>query len=345
VRRVRWILAAALAALLPGCASSTQPGWALEATQLDALRHRADGSGVRVAVLDTGIDTSLPALRHLVNGDASDGELVAYRDFLGRDDGPRDGDGHGSHVAGILAGRPPSGMTAVLHQDQGLEGLAPGIELMVGRLCDDGGHCSFFGLRQALQWAMAGGADIVSLSLGFSRSMAQGAGEYVGQVRALLGQMEAEGTLVVAAAGNTGALGVLFPADDPNVVAVGAVGRDLQPRATTAFGPFPKPDLSAPGESIVGPSDRGLEPVDGTSAAVPFVVAAAALLMQAGGEPSDGEGVERLRAALESTAMPLPGQARPRDPRSGLGLLQADDAWRAYAGCSREPWACGPGMR
>ena len=317
--------------LAPGCLEASQPGWALEATQLDAVQGRADGAWIRVAILDTGIDVGHPALRHLTDGDPFDGELVAYQDFLSSSDDPQDPDGHGSFVAGVLAGRPPSGLGAVLDAKQGVDGLAPGVQLIVGRLCDEVGDCALFALREAIRWALDQKADIISLSLGFEAEELAAAPEYESQVRRVLGQASAEGVLVVAAAGNGGKGGVLFPADDPRVLAVAAVGKDLRPRASTAWGHAGKPDLAAPGESIVGPSHAGLQRVDGTSAAVPFVVAAAAILMQGGGDPDGSVGLDALRQALVGTAKPLPGQTVPQDARLGRGMLQAEAAWDAYS--------------
>ncbi|HJQ93919.1 MAG TPA: S8 family serine peptidase, partial [Candidatus Thermoplasmatota archaeon] len=233
----------AAAVLGSGCLESSQPGWALEATQLDTVQERADGARIRVAILDTGVDLAHPALRHLANGDPDDGELVAYHDFLSSSDEPQDPDGHGSFVAGVLAGRPASGMAAFVRPTHGADGLAPRVELVVGRLCDGVGHCALFSLGAALQWAMDQGADIVSLSLGFEASKVAANPETASQVRRLLREAAEDGVLVVAAAGNGGPEGVLFPADDPTVLAVAAIGEDLRPRSSTAWGAAGKPDL------------------------------------------------------------------------------------------------------
>src|ERR1041385_4753785 len=184
-KRMALVLLLSLPLSLSGCASAAQPGWALRATQFDLLRGHADGSDVRVVLLDTGIDPSLPALSHLTDHDLSNGELVAYQDFVGDSGKPSDDDGHGSYVAGVLAGRSPSGLAALLHPTQGVQGLAPSVQRPVRRLCDSHGRCSLFGLRTALQWAMANDADVVSLSLGFTPDEVAGSPDYVRQVRAL----------------------------------------------------------------------------------------------------------------------------------------------------------------
>jgi subtilisin family serine protease len=329
---VRWTAALlATAALMGGCLEAAQPAWALQATQLDAVRSRSDGGWVRVALLDTGIDLGLPALRHLDDGNLFDGELIAYNDFLTSDDTPRDPDGHGSFVAGVLAGRPASGLAAVARPTHGVEGLAPGVHLIVGRMCDGDGHCSLFALLPALRWAVEQGADVIGLSLGFEQAEVAAAPEYVAKVRAFLAQAADKGVLVVAAAGNGGPGSLLFPADDPNVLAVGAIGTDLRARASSAWGTGGKPELAAPGEAIVGPGPDGVQRRDGTSAAVPFVVATSALLLQGFGAPDGRQDLRFLRDAMERTAKPLEGQLLPQDPQVGRGLLQAQAAWDAYA--------------
>ncbi|MHB8632453.1 MAG: S8 family serine peptidase, partial [Thermoplasmatota archaeon] len=98
--------AIAFVALLSGCmgAAGARTQWAFQMTQLDVAGRT--GYGVTVAVLDTGIDTTHSALRHLVDGDLQNGELVAFKDFISHHDGVAaayDDNGHGTHVAGIIA--------------------------------------------------------------------------------------------------------------------------------------------------------------------------------------------------------------------------------------------------
>ena len=324
-------------ASMAGCLGQDNNAWAAHATQIDALRARGlTGAGVRVAILDTGIDLGHPSLAHLGDGRTSNGEVVAYADFLGVSEGPGDRGGHGTFVAGILAARSPQGLAAMANPFSDVDGLAPGVELLVGRVCDEG-DCSILALWKALEWALANDADVVSLSLGFTPDLLADRPLIADGVRAALVDAEAKGVLVVAAAGN-GARGetVLFPANVATVLAVGATDRHGQVRATSLPGDSRKPDLVAPGEGVTGPS-RGSGRVQwaGTSTAVPFVVAAAALIIGGAADPEDGEGLARLRQALYATADPVAGQARPHDLRSGFGIVQADDAYEAYRGQSR----------
>lgn len=320
-----------VAAPLAGCFEPAGNGWASKATQIDGLRADGHtGRGIRVAILDTGLDVHHPSLRHLTDGDPFDGELVGYADFVGQSGPPRDKAGHGTFVAGVLAARPPHGVGSVTSSGSSVIGLAPDIDLLVGRVCATG-HCSLASILPALLWAIAQDVDVISLSLGYTQAELEGRGFVVERFRQALAEAEAKGILVVAAAGNDGV--VLFPASEPTVLAVGATDRDGAAwRASRQWAERSKPDLVAPGESIVGPDAGGGRVTrDGTSAAVPFVVAAAALAMAAAGDPDDAREVAALRQALLDTAKPLPGQRVPHDPTSGHGLLQAEGAAAQYA--------------
>ena len=312
------------ATVLSGCLQAPANGWGAQATQLDGLRHAgATGRTIKVAILDTGIDLGHPSLAHLGDGRLRDGEMVAYADLLGSSRGPHDRGGHGSFVAGVLAASAPDGLAAVTGLGAAVEGLAPGVELLVGRACD-GASCPLTAVWKGLDWAIDNDADIVSLSLGYTPTAIDGQGAIVERMRQSLARAEEKGILVVAAAGNTDGP-VLFPAKEPTVLAVGAVDKDLKPRHSSArgYGSL-KPDLVAPGEGIVGPDGvDGRIAYDGTSAAVPFVVAAAALAMAEVGDPEDHAAVDLLRRALLESALPVPGQRVPHDPWAGHGLVQA----------------------
>jgi membrane-anchored mycosin MYCP len=302
-----------------GCAEPEDNRWALEATQLDVLAALLGRSAtVRVALLDTGIDLGHPALAHLADGQALGGELADQRAFVGGTVDDRNG--HGTFLAGLLAARPRQGLSSLGPGDDA-QGFAPEVSLLVGRVCvvED---CSLPVLAEAIRWALDHDAAIISLSLGFTPSevLPRQTGS-VAEIRALLARAEEKGVLVVAASANRGP-GELFPASEPTVLAVGAADRGLQPRNGQACGGSGA-DLLAPGEGIVGPwRGRQLAAMDGTSAAVPFVVAAAAGLMAASGQPQDAHEVRHLRHALTATARPV---------GDGCGLLQAAAALQAYA--------------
>ncbi|MEU9781147.1 S8 family serine peptidase [Streptomyces phaeochromogenes] len=258
-----------------------------------------DGTGTKVAVLDTGIDTSHPDLAT---------QVVAEQDFTGSS-GPGDKFGHGTHVASTVAG---TGAKA----GGKYKGVAPGAKLLNGKVLDDGGFGSDSGIIAGMEWAVAQKADVVNLSLG---------GEDLPGVDPLeetVNRLSAESdTLFVIAAGNSGEFGertVGSPGSAEAALTVGAVDKadalaDFSSRGPRVGDSGVKPDLTAPGVAITAaaaagsilveqyPSDvPGYLTIDGTSMATPHVVGAAAILAQ---QHPDWTG-ERLKAVLTGSAKP-----------------------------------------
>ncbi|MGY0234441.1 S8 family peptidase [Longispora urticae] len=249
------------------------------------------GAGVRVAVLDTGYDAGHPDLA---------GRVTAARDFTADPAGPVDGHGHGTHVAGIVAGT-----------HQGFPGVAPGVDLLVGKVCDNAGSCQDSAVIAGMEWAAAQGARVVNLSL--TGQPTDGSDPLSQAVNRLSG---GSGPLFVAAAGNTGGRSTVgTPAVADRALAVGSVGPTDQLSYFSNRGPrladaAVKPDLTAPGEGIVAARAAGTSmgsPVSalrtaasGTSMAAPHVTGSAALLAQA----HPGWTAEQLKAALTSSAVP-----------------------------------------
>ncbi|TDC73049.1 S8 family serine peptidase [Streptomyces hainanensis] len=253
-----------------------------------------DGSGVEVAVLDTGVDGAHPDLA---------GQLVAEADFTGGSpaEGPApDENGHGTHVASVLAG---TGAAA----DGARQGVAPGARLLSGRVLDGEGAGYASWVIAGMEWAAERGADIVNLSLG-------GRASGVDPVSAAVDALSAEyGTLFVVAAGNVGpTIGSIgTPGIAESALTVGAARADGGAYHGSSRGPTAgtyraKPDVLAPGVSIVGARAGGGEGQDpyvamtGTSQAAPHVAGAAALLWQ---RHPDWEW-QQVKTALTTTADP-----------------------------------------
>ncbi|HLF17145.1 MAG TPA: S8 family serine peptidase, partial [Candidatus Thermoplasmatota archaeon] len=297
-----------------------------------------------------------PSLDHLVDGDLGDGELTHFKDFLDGGEGvekAHDPDGHGSHVIGILAARGP--YSHGLFGGVELDGGAPGIELVVARVCD-AKSCATDRLPEAIRWAVqTGGADILSLSLG-------GQEGGIGLVNDLLqDDLEAAiqeaidaGVVVIASAGNDGPdnLDISTPANIPDVIAVGAIQRggvvwtnssrgDDAGNPCRTFPPLPtvgrcdpskKPELVAPGVDILSAwTGNGFAVATGTSQATPFVTAVVAILLEDHPALRGREDVLSLKRALMETARPVAGQREPHDDAAGYGIVQADAALRDYA--------------
>ncbi len=271
--------------------------WALQALDAEAAWLGSRGEGVVVAVLDTGVDAGHPDLV----GRVLPGTDTVSDDRLPDRTGRTDPDGHGTHVAGIVA--------ATAGNRTGVAGIAPGAVVLPVRVLDSYGSGWDSDIAEGVLWAVANGADVINLSLGGPRPSSVLAGS--------LAHAHDEGVLVVAAVGNERRQGnpVQYPAAYPDVLGVGAVQPGLQVASYSGTGA--QVDLVAPGSGVVSTIDRGYRQLDGTSMATPYVAGSAALVLAA----SDGTAsASAVAAALTSTARDL-GPAG-RDSTSGAGLVQ-----------------------
>ncbi|OLF10309.1 hypothetical protein BLA60_17465 [Actinophytocola xinjiangensis] len=253
-----------------------------------------DGTGTTVAVLDTGYDAEHPDLR---------GVVTQARNFS---TSPDTGDrfGHGTHVAATVAGTGDG-------SDGARKGVAPGADVLVGKVLGDDGFGQESWVMAGMEWAAESGADVVNMSLG-------GSGDGTDPLsRAVDALTERTGTLFVVSAGNNGEQGlgtVGSPGNATAALTVGAVDRDDVLAPFSSKGPRTsdlavKPDITAPGVDIVAARAAGTSmgtPVDdlytaasGTSMAAPHVAGAAAILAQ---RHPDWTG-PRLKDALASTSL------------------------------------------
>ncbi|MFS0694423.1 S8 family peptidase [Streptomyces nitrosporeus] len=250
-----------------------------------------DGSGVKVAVLDTGID--------LGHADVKD-RVVGSKSFVGTDT-VQDGHGHGTHVASTVAG---SGAES----GGRLKGVAPGADLLVGKVLGDNGSGADSGVIAGMEWAVEQGADIVSMSLGSDGGTADDPSS-----QAVERLSATSDSLFVVAAGNSGPgrSTIGSPGAAPSALTVGAVDKSDALAGFSSRGPVGderaiKPDVTAPGVGIVAARAAGTAmgtvvdghytSANGTSMATPHVAGAAALLAQ---RRPDWSG-ERIKAALTS---------------------------------------------
>lgn len=257
-----------------------------EAHQLSRGEHAC------VAIIDTGVSVDHPelALRF--------GELLGYN-VISPDRPPTDRNGHGTHVAGIVAGEST--------------GVAPGCTLYAVKVLGDNGSGSEADVIAGLEWALQAGADIANLSLGSSQASRA--------FEAMCRRCHEAGMHIVAAAGNDGR-GADYPAAfGESVIAVAAVDRDC--RHADFSNIWRTNDISAPGVGITSSVPGGYESFSGTSMAAPHVAGSLALAL---GTPSLeellGDHCERL---------PWSGSDAYRDV-FGAGLVRADWLVRAARG-------------
>ncbi|MFD4835062.1 S8 family serine peptidase [Streptomyces uncialis] len=278
-----------------------------------------DGTGVRIAVLDTGIDATHPDLAD---------RLIAERNFSDEPDA-QDRLGHGTHVASIALG------TGARSGGRN-KGVAPGARLLSGKVLNDRGLSPDSMILAGMEWAAEQGADIVNMSLGLLDTPG------VEPQEALVDKLSEErGILFTASAGNAGAHGPTSPSTAAAALAVGAVDdgdalAEFSGVGRPADGGVIKPDMTGPGVGIVaaassrmgGGGTDGYIALSGTSMAAPHVAGAAALLKQKhphwtyrelkaaltgsaldGGRPAFHQGSGRLRVdrAMEQTVLADPG--------------------------------------
>ncbi|MER7937230.1 MULTISPECIES: S8 family peptidase [unclassified Streptomyces] len=260
-----------------------------------AWKAGIEGQGVKVAVLDTGVDAGHPDLT---------GRIAESKDFS--DSGSTtDHFGHGTHVASIVGGSgAASGGTR--------RGVAPRADLLIGKVLGDDGYGSESQVIDGMEWAAAEHAKVVNMSLG-SDAPSDG----TDPMSQAVDRLSASGqTLFVVAAGNAGEQGastIGSPGAADAALTVGAVDRDDSLAPFSSRGPrltdkAAKPDVTAPGVGIVAaraagtamgtPVDADYTAASGTSMATPHVAGAAALLAQ---RHPDWNG-QRIKDALISTA-------------------------------------------
>ncbi|MBW3620554.1 MAG: S8 family serine peptidase [Actinobacteria bacterium] len=304
--------------------------WSLRRVGIATAREHTTGEGTRVAIIDSGFDGRHPDLA---------GRAVAVRDYVATRDGrtgtwlDRDADtdlgGHGTFVASVIAAATGNGL--------GMASLAPSTELLVARVFDAEGCASDGAVVDAMSWATASGAVAMNLSLG---------GPASSPVLEVAGVDAAfQGTVPVAAAGNTGGSLLEYPAAYAAYLSVGATG--FVPPESTGEDPVApystanaSVDLVAPGGSnqsihpgrdvlgacwVSASVGRGYCRQAGTSFAAPHVTAAVALARSIDPDRT-ASGTQQL---LEDSARDIrtaPGTGPGRDDRTGAGRLDVGRA-------------------
>lgn len=329
--------------------------WHFPAVNAPSAWEISAGSGIIVAILDTGIafeDYPIPSyeLGTVYEGvtqyhrapDFAGTAFVPGYDFVNDDSHPNDNSSHGTHVAGTVA--------QTTNNSMGTAGLAFECDLMPVKVLDYSGSGSASELADGIYWATDNGAQVINMSLGWFPGYDPGA-----TVHNAVEYAYNHGVVLVASSGNWGTGTVSFPAAYPEVIAVGATKYDSQITDYSQYGP--ELEVVAPGgdvyldengdgevdgvlqqtfvghdfgppEALADPTDFDYYFYDGTSMAAPHVAAVVALMMANG-----QTGIENIRTILQETAVDLgsPG----RDDLYGYGLIDAYSALtHSSGGCS-----------
>lgn len=232
-------------------------------------------SNVRIAIVDTGVQYDHPDLAD---------KVVKGFDFVDKDSDPYDENGHGTHCAGIAA--------AVTDNGIGIAGMAPDASIYAVRVLDANGSGSLADVASGITHAADNGSQVISLSLG----------SFIGgtALKDAVNYAWNKGSVIVAAAGNSGLPFPSYPAYYSNAIAVAATDSNDQTASFSNWGSWV--DIAAPGVDIYStyPTDS-YQSLSGTSMATPHVAGLAGLLA------SQGRSADEIRAAIEKTTDPIPG--------------------------------------
>lgn len=275
--------------------------WGLQATQTHTSPF--SGRGVKVAILDTGLD---------LNHKDFKGRSVIGKSFVPGQT-VQDIQGHGTHCTGTACGPRKSSLS------QPGYGCASEAEIYVGKVLDNSGRGTDGSILKGLEWAITKECQVISMSLGSNSDKPSVAYETVGKLAL------DRNCLVIAAAGNNAdrAIGdygfVGIPANSLSIMAVGAIDNQLRvanfsARSSTKTGVAGKVDIVAPGVNVFSSAPGGrFSTLSGTSMATPHVAGIAALWIEA----TNKQGQE-LWTTLIQNSRQIPGDIRD----IGCGLVQ-----------------------
>lgn len=283
--------------------------WALDYLKADTLQALHDASDVTVAVIDSGVQGSHPDLASVLVSDGTDFVKPGGN-------GTADGNGHGTHVAGIIA--------AVAGNGVGTVGLAKGAKILPIRVLDDNASGWNSDIAKGIVYAADHGAQVINLSLSSTSkdSVLNAAVQYA----------RSKNVLVVASAGNSRLTGspIAYPAAFPGVLAVGATDSHGVSAPFSTTGAYV--GISAPGVNVLSTyKGSNWTTMSGTSMAAPYVAAAAAVIKSA----KSTLAADQISAALTNTAFDkgVPG----RDNEYGAGIVQPAVALCSVVTCEGLP--------
>lgn len=246
------------------------------------------GSGIKVAVLDSGVASDNPDIN----------PKVVLRANFSSSSTNGDNYGHGTHVAGIVA--------AIANNTAGVAGVCPGCTILAGKVLNDSGIGSSSSLANGIDWAVSNGAKVINMSIGVRASRT---------LETAVNNAWSRGVVLVAAAGNGGNQTKIYPGAYPNVIAVAATDNTDAKASFSTYGAS-WVDIAAPGVNVystfpnhtfvLGTQNNrsfGYDVGNGTSMSSPIVAATAALAWSS----HPGATNTSVRANVESTADAISG--------------------------------------
>ncbi|TFG15462.1 hypothetical protein EU537_00145 [Candidatus Thorarchaeota archaeon] len=272
----------------------------------DVVPGNVAGAGVKVAILDTGIDYTHPDLDDVYAG--------GY-DYVDNDADPLDGNGHGTHCAGIVAAE---------DNGEGVIGVAPKTSIYSVRVLDDQGSGYTSDIIAGIDWAVDNGMNVVSMSLG--------GGGYDSSFDAAINRAYDAGLVVVAASGNDGEGTISYPAAYDNAIAVGAIDSNHDLASFSNYGS--EQEVVAPGVDIYSTMptysvtltswwygyNQNYDQMSGTSMACPMVAGVVSLILDANPDLTPSE----VRDILHTTSVDY--GANGWDQYFGWGAVDAEAA-------------------
>jgi len=270
--------------------------WGVKRVNAPAAWPTNQGAGVKVCIVDTGIDDTVPDLS---------GQVIGGQNFVDQNAPWKDDHFHGTHVSGIVAAK---------LDGKGVVGVAPRAKLLAAKVLTKDGQGNVFAIIQGIMWCAQNQADVLNMSLGAAQSI-----PFLEQV---IDQALQQGVTVVAAAGNGDGKGgpspVNFPGAYKGVIAVSALDDQDGITKWSSRGPevaFIAPGLKIPSTVPTSNDPTNVHAYSGTSMASPHVAGLAALAVAKG-----AKGPEAVRAALNAAAKRLPSLS---SDEQGGGLVDA----------------------
>lgn len=227
-------------------------GWWITAFDLPKIWKLSQGEGVKIAILDSGIATHDDLKNNVLDG----------INFVQKNKKPIDDCGHGSSCAGIICAN---------NNDVGIVGVAPKAQIIPVKVLDQDGSGEMADVAKGIRWAADNGANLICMSLGSPKPLQN--------VRKAIQYADAKGVVVFVAAGNAGMTeNIYYPSRYPETISVGSIDENFKRSKFSNTGD--NLDFMAPGSNILTTTlDNWYGVMNGTSAACPFVVGIAALLL------------------------------------------------------------------